>query len=554
MKRIYFFAAICLCLQSVVYAQAVWTIKDPNGSDIILDKDSSFLTIHNSYLIMYTLDKETDKRNILVTTGDTTFWLFNAGFAKELSFTNFVNRYSDELVFGIDGTWYITKGTTESTHIFYDNNDPGSIYEYLNVYEFSAVNIDGNNLAIEAIVKASGDTVILYHNSEFNSTTLYSKKLRIIEANLPRFGSHEGSFFIGSVYNDVSQSWGGVGFYREYSSSLRLLLPLGVKQTYAINKVTLSGTRIVDYQDDGSKKVYQYNSGLDSCIEITQSLFPNYTVLDYQNVKWTSYGHPLEPPLSYYNYFWKGRNQSGSIRYYVPDTFGSDLEITDLRNINIVDFIYSDYSTDSIYYYNYSNLQKGLIRYNIYDGGTKKDATSIAFDTEYKLRGYLDRIYYGRYNPQSGKIEASVKDFLNSGEYSFLESTNGKRIEGPIDFTFLDDKVFVHSRTADGLKLVVFDPDGIVAVNQQTPFNSNLQISPNPSSGIFNINLKDLNIQMNNLNFIICNDNGIVVLSDRITEPEFVVNLTGLPSGRYNFSLLSKKSILSNKALILIHE
>ena len=235
MKILLLLAIGSISICTTTLAQAVWTIQDHFGNDILLNKDSSFLTVENDLLFMYAIDKQSDSRNILVTTGDTTFWLFDTGFGKDLPFTSFINRFSDELVFGINGIWYLTKGTPSSTHVFYDNHDPGSIYEYLNIYEFSAVNIDGNNLAIEAIEKASGDTIILYHNSEFNSTTVYGKKLRVIEDNLPSFGPYEGSFFIGSVYNDVSQSWGGVGLYREYSSSLRLLLPLGVKQTYETN-------------------------------------------------------------------------------------------------------------------------------------------------------------------------------------------------------------------------------------------------------------------------------------------------------------------------------
>ena len=552
MKILLLLAIGSISICTTTLAQAVWTIQDHFGNDILLNKDSSFLTVENDLLFMYAIDKQSDSRNILVTTGDTTFWLFDTGFGKDLPFTSFINRFSDELVFGINGIWYLTKGTPSSTHVFYDNHDPGSIYEYLNIYEFSAVNIDGYNLAIEAIEKASGDTIILYHNSEFNSTTVYGKKLRVIEDNLPSFGPYEGSFFIGSVYNDISQSWGGVGLYREYSSSLRLLLPLGVKQTYETNYVA-SG-RIVDYQDNGTKKVYQYNESVDSCLEVTPSLFPNHTLFDYQSLKWTTFGYPLEPERSYYDYYWKGRDQSGIIKYYTTAQFGDQLEIIDLRNVGVVDFIHSDYTTDTIYYYNYSNTQRGLIRYNLYDGGTKKDQTTIAFDEDYKLRGYLSKIYYGRYNPQSGKIEASVKDFLNNGEYSFLESTNGIRIEGPTDFTFLDDKVFVHSRTSEGLKLVVYDPNGIVAVRPDLHNNPTLSISPNPSSGVFNIKLDISEGSHRNIEYIISTDQGIVLDKKMLTDNDFTIDLSGHPVGKYNLTLIFEGANLYTTSLILVQK
>jgi len=531
-------------------AQTVRTIKDPAGNDIILDKDSSFLTKHNDLLLLYAIDKEHDDRNILVTNGDTSFWLFDTGFGKEVTFTDFNTRYEEELVFGIGGTWYITEGSPASTHVFYDNNDPGNEYNYLKIFEFHANNIAGYNLAIEAIDKSTGDTLILYHDTEFLTTTTYAHRLRILEANMDGFGQFTGSFFMGSVFDQSNQTWGEVGYYREFGATLKLLLPLGSKQNYKITPN--NNARIADHQDDGSKRVFQYNSSLDSCLEITDSAFPNFTVLDYQKLKWTAYGHPWEPPQSYYDSYWKGKNQGGSIRYYTRNGFEEDFEIVDLRNVPEADFIQSGYTEDTIYYYNYSNTQRGLIRYNIFDGGSKKDPTSVPFTQEYKLKGYLDKIYFGRYSSQSGKIEAIAIDFTNEGRYGFLESTNGKRIENPVDFTFLDDKVIVHSRTQEGLKLVVYDPDGIVAVENQPQKSTSIVVSPNPSSGLFNVSLKGLDITHQDINFVVTNAKGITVLKGKVTEPEYPVDLTGKPSGSYNLTLLYKESLLFTTTLVLI--
>lgn len=546
---------VLLILSVVVHAisanaQTVRTIKDPGGNDIIFDKDSSFLTKHNDLLVLYAIDKNNDERNILVTDGDTSFWLFDTGFGKEVAFTDFINRYNEELVFGIGGTWYITEGSPQSTQIFHDNNDPGNEFEYLRLFEFQAINIAGYNLAIEAIRKTTGDTLILYHNTEFLTTTTYAKRLRILESNMEGFGQFIGTFFMGSVYDGAIQAWGEVGFYRENSVALKLLLPLGIKQVYKTNPS--NNRRIVVHEDDGSKKVYQYNTNLDSCLEVTDSAFPNFTVLDYQKLKWTTYGYPWEPPQSYYDSYWKGRNQSGSIRYYTRNTFGEDYEIVDLRNVPEADFIHSDYTTDTAYYYNYSNAQRGLVRYNIFDGGSKKDPTSVPFNQEFKLKGYLGKIYFGRYSSQSGKIEAITKDFTNEGQYRFLESTNGKRIENPVDFTFLDDKVFVHSRTTEGLMLVVYDPDGIVAVENQPQKSKSIVVSPNPSSGLFNVSLNGIDFSHQDIHFVVTNAQGIPVLKGQVIEPDYTVDLTGYPSGRYNLTLLTKESMLFTTTLILI--
>jgi hypothetical protein len=550
MKNVFLLILSVLMYAINVNSQTVRTVKDPSGNEILLHTDSSFLTKHNDLLFLYTIDKANDERNILVTNGDTSYWLFDTGFGKEVSFTDFINRYNEELVFRIGGTWYITEGSPASTHIFYDNNEPSNEFEYLKLFEFQANNIAGYNLAIEAINKSTGDTLILYHNTEFQTTTTYAKRLRILEANLDQAGPFTGSFFMGSVFDEINQFWGEVGIYREFGATLKLLLPLGSKQIYKTN--SNNNERIVDHQEDGTKKVYEYTSSIDSFIEITESAFPNYTVLEYQRLKWTAYGHPWEPPQSYYDSYWKGKNQGGSIRYYTRNGFEEDFEIVDLRNVPEADFILSGYTEDTIYYYNYSNTQRGLIRYNIFDGGSKKDPTSVPFTQEYKLKGYLDKIYFGRYSSQSGKIEAIAIDFTNEGRYGFLESTNGKRIENPVDFTFLDDKVFVHSRTQEGLKLVVYDPDGIVAVENQPQESKSIVVAPNPSSGLFNVSLKGLDFTHQDINFVVTNTKGITVLKGKVTGPEYQVDLTGKPNGSYNLTLLSKESLLFTTTLVLI--
>ncbi|HZV70863.1 MAG TPA: hypothetical protein VFG10_15010 [Saprospiraceae bacterium] len=551
MKYLFILTLFCLGISADIMSQTIRTIQDPSGNDILLNKDSSFLTVINNHLMLYAIDETSNNRNILVTNGDTTFWLLHTGFDQTFSYTPFLTRKDGEILFRTGNAWYISEQTPESTELFYDNQEVNNSVEYLRIFETAAVNISGNNLLIEAKNKLSGDTIILYHNTETGNTSPFGSKLRIIEGGLPMVGPYEGTGFITSIFNSNSQEWSEVGYYRQYTSNLTLLLPLGNKEKYSLNFV--AGDRVVAHFDDGSKKIYQYYEDPDSCTEITQSLFPNYTVLEYQNLKWTTYGYPLEPPLSYYNYFWKGMNQFGSVRYFVLGALGEDVEITDIRNVPDVDFIYSDYTTDSIYYYNYSNLQKGLIRYQIFNGGTKKDATSVAFDSDYKLRGYLSQIYYGKYNSQSGKIEAAAKDFLNNGKYGYLESSNGKRIEGPTDFTFLDDKIFVHSRTTEGLKLVVYDPNGIVAVGPEPKVTLGISVAPNPSSGIFNISYRNFNFP-SKLTYIITTDQGTLVFKDKLFESEFEIDLTGKPSGKYNLCILSNGSKLYSTSLVLLNK
>jgi hypothetical protein len=551
MKAFLFIFSITLVSEMSLMAQSIKTIKDPNGNEIIISKDSSFVTVHGSYIYQYAIDIMKDERNVLVTNGDTSFWLLSSGFPKDVKYSPFLHRYPEELVFGFDGIWYITQGLPGSTTLFYNSHNAANAYEYLNLYEFSAVDIDGYNFLIEARKKATGDTIDLYYNTELLTTTPYNNRLKIIQSNLPDFGPYEGSFFIGSVFDNVNQVWSEVGLYREFNYGHTLLLPLGVKQHYEINKV--GGSQIVDHFDNGTKRVYQYSSSLDSCIEVTPTLFPNFDVLDYQSLKWTTFGYPLEPPLSYNDFFWKGRDTGGDVKYFREGSLGEMLEITDLRNASEADFIHSDYTTDSIYYYNYSNAQKGFTRTHIYNGGNKKDPSSVPFDHEFKLKGYLSNIYFGRYNPASGKIEAARKDLLASGTYSFLQSSNGKRIENPIDFTFLDDKVFVYSRSGEGLKLVAYDPNGIVGLKPVLLSSKAVLISPNPSKGVFNITLNDASLLGGNFDFFVTDEKGVIIMNKNINDQSFVIDLSNKPAGKYTFCITAESNLLYSTSLLSIY-
>lgn len=550
MKKYFFITFSVLVFYVPIVAQAVWTIQDPYNNDIILRKDSAFLTVEDNQLIMFAIDPVNGTRNILVTDGDTSYWLLPVGFDTLASFTPFLHWKTGTFIFRAGSTWYSSRHTPETTQVFYDNMDGSNPYDYLRLFKAESLNLNANDFLIEAKEEITGDTVILYHTTAMGTTTPYGKKLRIKEGGLDCVGPYSGYGIIASVYNTDTQDWSEVGFYRQFLTNLTLLLPLGNKEDYGLN--IIAGSQIVDHFDDGTKKAYQYYESIDSCTEITESLFPDYVLYEYQSLKWVSYGYPFEPPLSYYDYFWKGKGLSGSTKYFVQGSLGQYLEIIDLRNVLDADFMHSDYTLDSIYYYSYKNTNKGLVRCNIYDGGTKKEASSITFDADYKLRGYLSKMYFGRYNAQSGKIEAAVKDDIKDGEYSFLESSNGKRIEGPTDFTFLDDKVFVHSRTGEGLKLVVYDPDGTVATSPQVENISRVKVSPNPSYGLFTIAIDISDDEYTDMNYLVTSNLGVVVASGRISGKKFSIDLAGSPSGRYNLCMLSKESVVYSTSLIII--
>lgn len=539
---------------SDLMGQAIWTIKDPNGIDVTIDKDSSFLTIYNGYLLFYTINSTSGNRNILMANGDTSFWLLNEDNSLTSDFTPFISRKEDELVFRIGDVWYISNGSTETTNVFYDNNDPSNEYRYLQIFEFKSLSGVHHDLAIEAIDKSSGDTLTLLHRYATNTTDIYFANLNILQSSLLGVGSISGNFFVGAVYDSLASVWGDIGFYRQNSTGLRLLLPLGLKNNYHVQNIYYAGSDwTVDFLDNGEKSVYDYIQSVDSCIEITNSEFPGYTLLDVLSPKWPAWGplYPNYPATSIEDLVWKGKTQNGSVRYFLRTFLGQEYEIVDLRNDSDVDFVYSHFHDDSIYYYNRTELNRGLVKTNFKNGMSVKESTSIQFDADFTLQGYNGKMYFGRYNSQVDAIQAMSKDFVNGNKYEFLESTIGERIDNPINFSFIDDRIFVHSRTEDGVKLVVFDPDGTVSVKPNNNHISKVLVAPNPSSGIFQIQLSADYSITSDWRYSISDDRGSLIKTGKLTAYELEVDLTNLPRGYYNLSIFDKNTIVSTVPLVL---
>jgi hypothetical protein len=150
------------------------------------------------------------------------------------------------------------------------------------------------------------------------------------------------------------------------------------------------------------------------------------------------------------------------------------------------------------------------------------------------------------------KSKPAKKDLLASGAYSFLQSSNGKRIENPTDFTFLDDKVFVYSRTPEGLKLVAYDPNGIVGLKPVLLSSKAVLISPNPSKGVFNMNLNDASLLKRNLEFFVADEKGAIIMNENINNQSFVIDLANMPAGKYTFCITSKSNLLFSTSLLVI--
>src|SRR5690606_16747050 len=122
-----------------------------------------------------------------------------------------------------------------------------------------------------------------------------------------------------------------------------------------------------------------------------------YKVYDINNIKDAYFGVPLVLPVSYTDYYWCGKMGSGSLKYYIRGGL-DDIEVVDLENSWGVDFVLNDSFDDTLYYYNYADPNSGMIRYHKYNKQTIKDNSPLSFDTSYKMQGYLNKLYFGKYN------------------------------------------------------------------------------------------------------------------------------------------------------------
>ena len=183
-----------------------------------------------------------------------------------------------------------------------------------------------------------------------------------------------------------------------------------------------------------------------------------------------------------------------------------------------------------------------------------KESTSIPFDTDYTLQAYNGKMYFGRYNSQAGAIQAISKDFVNANNYEFLESTSGARIESPINFSFMGDRIFVHSKTVDGVKLIVFDPDAVVSVEPIEKHSHYVTVSPNPSTGVFAVQTKDDYLMSPGSDFVVFDLLGSIVRKGKVTNSKFEIDLTGLPASTYQFSIIDKGKTIYSSPLVLCSE
>ncbi|MGB3077431.1 MAG: T9SS type A sorting domain-containing protein [Saprospiraceae bacterium] len=418
------------------------------------------------------------------------------------------------------------------------------------------------NFSFEAIERTTGDTVVIFYDEdtkiykEFRDQAGYPVKI-VQESEEFAISGSETIDFVGAKYNADVQTWGPVGVYQATLNSLTQVYELGTRPKYDLNfvyKDYIFYQYIIDHDSSSSTKVLAYNTATHTFDNVSSSVLPGFEVLEAYNLQTIYNDGETSGMNSFHESVWKCKNLAfGNVRYFLRSPYRDDKEIIDLRNKENAFFIFDEGIEDTLYYYSYGENQRGLVRYNIVNNIAAKDPSSIPFDTDFKIRGWKGKMYFGRYDSASGKIAAAYKDFYEDGKYAFLQSNTGEKIVNPIDFTFYHDDVFVHSRTNEGVKLVYYDTATIVSTDEIQEAINSVEINPNPSTGIITLKFSDIGETTTVFTkYSICNSMGKIIGHGNIYSSDIEINLSEKPAGVYFLILKRDQEILLTKQFVLI--
>lgn len=532
--------------------QSFKDVKDPHGNIIKISEDSSYLFQAFDYLVGYTINQDDGLRNILFFNGDTSYWLFNQGFSKFLDYSPFTRTEifgnpGSKIWFRAGDVWYQTQGTQATTTVFNDNNNPAKQYRFLQMFNFKT-----GDLGIEAIEKNSGDTLTLIYKPSNNMFTEFKDefgiRIKVIQVT-ERFGTNDSKDFIGALYNSTSHQYDFYGVYSWIPGSLNQILDLGKRPKYDLKfifKDYIVYQYIVDRITESNSKVYEYNTASGNFDDVTSTVIDGYVPVDAFNLPTVYYDGALGDTHSFTESIWRCEALPfGGVRYFIRSAFEDDVRIGSLDGQPNANFMYESVNDDSIYYYNYSLVQRGLTRFNTKTALNKFDPTMIQFSQDYKIRGSKAKMYFGRYDPVVGKIVAAYKDFDNAS-YSFIESSTGDKVENPIDYSFLGKKVFIHSKQADGVKLVYFDTKPVVATHDLYGNQFRILISPNPGKGDIYVSInKDNQTILPFQEYSIYDVNGRLILRGKFNNHDFTFNMDNQLPGLYYLTFLNNGKVIT---------
>lgn len=533
-------------------SQSIWLLPDPEGNPVEFTPDSIFAykDKFTEKLVLYAIDQDS-LRNVLVTDCKESRWLFEMGKPLGADYTKFLWVGTNQVFFAIDSVWYLANDDFSEVEVYNDNRDPS--YEYI----FLAVDEIYFDTWITALERATGDRVLLFYNSGTRTFYRYQDEntndIRVYKwLYLDKGQDLNNIYFVGSIYDTSNGIWTLPGLYFiKDPNNPKLLLELGERAEYNIDAFQWFGTYVIDYVEGNQAKVYDYDPILETLEDVTNVILDGDEVVYVKHLK-NPYGDEDQVNYSPFETLWKIK-EGNTIKYILRDGLGfmPGWQLVDINGVEDVDAMISSAFEDSVYYYNYDDTFHGLVRLNFRNGITVKDATGIAFNSEFKLFGWEGKMYYAKYDPINDKIFACYQDFLNNYENGYIESTIGQRIENPVNFYPFEEYMVIESEAEASNYLFVYHPTKTVAVSE-IPATNTVEVFPNPSDGKFYVTSSDEDQSIHSLELYIYDSAGNLAHTDRIVDLKCPLEMDDIAEGIYFLILCKNGEVVGHEKLEII--
>lgn len=149
-----------------------------------------------------------------------------------------------------------------------------------------------------------------------------------------------------------------------------------------------------------------------------------------------------------------------------------------------------------------------------------------------KLLFAIDNEQMGEYHGENSWTQVSYNVTPGNKKFSWKYSKNNNANN---DVCFIDDIIFPPSEAA------------INSINNIYNNDNFIHISPNPSSGIFALKIKE---QSNNTRLSIANISGHVIFEKKLDASESIIDISNQPKGVYLLTIIHKGYVVTKKILI----
>jgi hypothetical protein len=427
-----------------------------------------------------------------------------------------------------------------------------NISEEFDAFEVSATlaTTDTNIIIIDTTENYG--TLLKTETAEIKSAFVINVKDKIIDqeiANLSLTISAENSE--GVNYNWVS------------NISLTINAPVVKIKDFLIDDSKYNNDGFIDPGETALLKIKVKNDGN----AITPILFANINKITGSSLltvekEIKNIIHPINPQEYTYAEFEVALDESEEREVFIGVDFTVEDNLLDFyKDSNTIEFIAGPYPTflmsetgiqtielDKAYFYdsggengNYSNYEDYTITFVPQTETMKLSANFINFNIEANSSCSYDklRIYDG--NSASSTL---IGEYCGTNSPGLVKATNS---EGALTFVYNSD----YSETRSGWKAeIISEIEAEISTGISQSIIKELRIYPNPSSGIFNVEIPDLDNKQ--LTIKVYNILGSLIYTNKITGGEKQqINMSNKAAGIYFLSIESDNAVVLNKNLII---